>query len=104
MPCACVPCACGSCAWPRLVTRKVAGPSGVSDVRQIAPASSARKVGSPRPRPCTDSVSRTSSGNGTFQSRSALSHPTVPKDRGYASDEKRMEVDSSRTPGQTRMP
>jgi hypothetical protein len=50
----------------------VAGPSGVSEVRQIAPASSDLNVGSPLPRPCTESVRRTSTANGATHSRSAI--------------------------------
>ena len=53
-------------------TRIVAGPWGVSDVRQIAPASSSRYVGSPLPRPCTPSVTRTSIAKGACQSSSSI--------------------------------
>jgi hypothetical protein len=42
----------------------VAGPSGVRDVRQTAPAASVAWVGSPPPWRCTDKVRGTSSGNG----------------------------------------
>ena len=49
-------------------SRSVPGPSGVSDVRQMAP-SSMRSVGSPGPRLCTRSVRRTLIGNGASQSR-----------------------------------
>ena len=56
-------------------TRIVPGPSGVSDVRQIAPASSTRYVGSPLPRPCTPSVTRTSTANGASQSSSTIGSP-----------------------------
>jgi hypothetical protein len=52
-------------------TRIVPGPWGVSDVRQIAPASSTRYVGSPLPRPCTPSVTRTSIAKGARQSSSS---------------------------------
>ena len=55
----------------RPVTRIVAGPSGVSDVRHTAPASSIRNVGSLRPRPCTESVRRTSTWNGACHSRAS---------------------------------
>ena len=51
------------------MTRIVAGPSGVSEVRHTAPASSMRKVGSLRPRPWTDSVTRTSRRKGACHSR-----------------------------------
>jgi hypothetical protein len=45
----------GPHAWPRIspppaTTRKVAGPSGVRDVRQIAPSAVRRQAGSPLPR------------------------------------------------------
>ncbi len=55
-------------------TRIVAGPSGVSDVRQIAPASSARNVGSPLPRPCTESAEALDIDGGTARGPLPLRH------------------------------
>ena len=39
-------------------TRRVPGPSGVSEVRQMLPSGAMRKAGSPEPRRCTASVRR----------------------------------------------
>ena len=63
----------------REVTRSVPGPSGVSDVRQIAPEGSMRNAGSPGPRRCTRSAWRRLTGNGAGQTRlSPASGPTFP--------------------------
>ena len=49
------------------MTRMVAGPSGVRDVRHTAPDGSTRKAGSPVPRRCTPRVRARSSWNGACQ-------------------------------------
>ncbi len=54
---------------PSGASRKVAGPAGVSDVRQMTPLPSMRIVGSPGPRRCTRRVRRALSGNGACHSR-----------------------------------